>query len=111
MPRKKYGGGGGMGHMDSGLSYSGAPQGYRSDAGKPKKGHYGNPPAGYINQSGMPNGSAMARMMDYMSNYYSNTGVTNSTNMNTSPSPSSMDSSYKPGPVSRPSLKGRKKYA
>lgn len=109
MPRKKYGGGG-TGHMDSGLSYSGAPQGYRSDAGKPK-GSYGSPPNGYINQSGMPNGSAMKRMMDYMSSYYGNTGVANSTDMNTSPSPSSMDTSYKPGPVSRPSLAGRKKYA
>ncbi len=103
MARKSYGGG--SSHMDRGLSYANAPQGYRDDSGKPMA-KYGSPPNGYINQSGMPNAGALRRMMDYMSNYYSNTGVNNSTNMDTSPNVRSMDPTSKKGPVSRPQMSG-----
>lgn len=110
MPRKKYG----ESHMERGLSYAGAPQGYREDMGKPT-GHYGAPPNGYINQSGMPNASGMARAMDYMSNYYGSQGSmaqagnsggkygTSSTDAGTSPKTGAMDKTYK--------RKGKMKYA
>lgn len=121
MHRKKYG----ESHMDRGLSYANAPQGYRSDAGKPM-GYYGKPPNGYINQSGMPNASRMRRAMDYMSNYYGgqmgggaspvmygggNPGAenrsgnrgTSSGDAGTSPKTGSMDKTYK--------KKGKMKYA
>ncbi len=102
MARKSYGGG--SSHMDRGLSYANAPQGYRDDSGKPM-GKYGHPPNGYINQSGMPNAGAMRRMMDYMSTYYGSPGgagnvaggVNYSTNSGTSPSPGSMDPTYTVG--------------
>lgn len=91
--RKSYG----ESHMDRGLSYANAPQGYRNDAGKPM-GEYGKPPSGYINQSGMPNATRMGRALDYMSNYYGGAmgasgGVygSSSTNAGTSPNPNAMD--------------------
>ncbi len=110
--RKSYGYGGGSSHMDRGLSYANAPQGYRSDAGKPATGHYGPPRQGHINQSGMPNASSMRRMMDYMSGYYGNGGNgggnpgyhsgTSSTNTGTSPNPGSMDRTYRKGQATIP---------
>ena len=95
--RKSYG----ESHMDRGLSYANAPQGYFSAAGKPM-GNYGKPRAGYINQSGMPNASRLRKAMDYMSNYYGGMmgaggnagnpgGGYSSTNAGTSPNPNSMD--------------------
>ncbi len=108
--RKRYGYGGGSSHMDRGMSYANAPQGYRSDEGKPM-GYYGKPPQGYIDQSGMPNAGKVKKVMDYMSNYYSTQGVkyagydmgenragnvgTSSVNAGTDPNVSSMDPTYK----------------
>jgi len=110
--RKRYGYGGSS-HMDRGLSYANAPQGYRSDEGKPM-GDYGKPYNGYVDHSGMPNAGRMRRMMEYMSGYYGggnggngagNPGYhseTSSTNYNTSPNPGSMDSTYKTGQATIP---------
>ena len=94
--------------MDRGLSYANAPQGYRSDAGKPSMGHYGPPRQGHINQSGMPNASSM---MDYMSNYYGGGGTAGSTNAGTSPSPGSMDPTYRKGQATIPRGKKGMKYS
>lgn len=106
MPKSKYRKKYGESHMDRGLSYANAPQGYRSDQGKPM-GAYGKPRNGYINQSGMPNASRMRKAMDYMSNYYGGMGAGgnagnpgggySSTNAGTSPSPGSMDPTYRAG--------------
>jgi hypothetical protein len=107
--RKRYG----EGHMDRGVSYANAPQGYRDDSGKPKA-NYGQPPNGYINQSGMPNASRMRRVMDYMSTYYGTGmagGVSTSTNAGTAPSPAMMDNTYHPGQATIPSKKGKNKYS
>ena len=95
--RKRYG----ESHMDRGLSYANAPQGYRSDAGKPKTGYGGKPRAGYIDQSGMPNASK-SKAYKYMSDYYSGAmGGSSSTNAGTSPSEGSMDETYKRGKKKR----------
>jgi hypothetical protein len=119
MARKRYGG---ESHMDRGLSYANAPQGYFSAAGKPM-GSYGKPRAGHINQSGMPNASSMKRAMDYMSTYYGGMmgaggnagnpgGGYSSTNAGTSPNPGSMDPTYRKGQatIGKPKPKGRKRY-
>lgn len=93
----------GSSHMDSGLSYAGVPQGYRSDD---KMASYGKPPNGYISHDGMK------KAMDYMSGSYgSNVSVSSSTNAGTSPNVSSMDPTYKAGPAQTPIQKGGNKYA
>lgn len=91
-------------HMDRGLSYSNAPQGYRSDAGKPM-GKYGKPRSGYVDQSGMPNASRTRKALMHMSSYYGKGDAgdpggrygTSSTNAGTSPSEGSMDPTYRRG--------------
>lgn len=117
MPRKMYNSYGSKEkHMDRGVSYANAPQGYYSAAGKPM-GSYGKPPNGYINQQGMPNASRMKKRMDYMVGYYSSGGgsaaggVSSSTNAGTSPNPASMDSTYHKGQATIGKAKGRKKYS
>lgn len=118
MPRKMYNSYGSKeSHMDAGVSYAGAPQGYYSDAGKPM-GSYGKPRNGYIDQQGMPNAGKMKKNMEYMASYYSGGGgdgvaggVSNSTNAGTSPSESSMDSTYSKGQATIGKPKGRKKYS
>ena len=93
----------GSSHMDRGLSYANAPQGYRSDEGPPKG--YGPSPNGHIERG------AMKKSMDYLSSAYANVGVSNSTNAGTSPNVSSMDPTYKAGPAQTPIQKGGNKYA
>ncbi len=96
--------------MDRGMSYANAPQGYRSDEGKPM-GYYGKPPNGYVDHAGMPNAGQMKRGMDYLSMYYNTKSVkytngglgenrsgnkgSSSVDAGTSPNPASMDSTYK----------------
>lgn len=93
MKTKRYG----ESHMDRGLSYGNAPQGYNPNAGNPM-GDYGKPPNGYVNHAGMPNASRAKRVLEYMSSYYGgNVGVNDSTNAGTSPNPRAMDSTYKGG--------------
>lgn len=102
--RKKYG----EKHMERGLSYANAPQGYYSASGKPK-GSYGKPANGYIDQTGMPNASRTRKALMHMSSYYGkgaagNPGAhygTSSTNAGTSPNPGSMDPTYKAGKRSK----------
>lgn len=122
MPRKMYNSYGSKEkHMDAGVSYAGAPQGYYSDAGKPM-GSYGKPDNGYVSHA---DAGRMKKRMDYMASYYSSAdkggggspaaqvagGVNNSTNAGTSPSPSSMDSTYSAGEATIGKPKGRKKYS
>lgn len=93
----------GSSHRMAGVSYMGAPQGYRSDD---KMASYGKPPNGYISRDGMK------KAMDYMSGSYgSNVSASSSTNAGTSPSVSSMDPTYKAGPAQTPIQKGGNKYA
>ena len=98
--RKRYDGNYGGGHMDRGVSYYNAPQGYRSDAGKPM-GMYGRPPQGYIDQTGMPNAGQSMRLikaLNYMRNYYGGGGgFGGSTNIGTSPNEADMDRTYRRG--------------
>jgi hypothetical protein len=117
MPRKKYGGDYSDKHMDRGLSYANAPQGYRSDAGKPM-GYYGKPPQGYIDQTGMPNARRRKALMHMMASYAEgardmagNPGGhygTSSTNAGSSPSEGAMDPTYKKGQVSYQTRAGRR---
>ena len=103
--------GGKYSHKDYGLSYMGAPQGYRDDGGKPM-GKYGHPRNGYIDQGGMPNGGGMKKAMDYLASLYGGGGgMSSSTNAGTAPSVSSMDSTYKAGPAQTPIQMGGNKYA
>jgi len=101
--RKSYG----ESHMDAGMSYKGAPQGYYDPGGKPM-GYYDKPPNGYIDQAGMPNARGARKVLEHMSSYYSkasgaraqagNSGGTygsSSTNAGTSPNVRSMDSTYR----------------
>jgi hypothetical protein len=100
--RKRY-----EAHMDRGMSYADTRQGYYDTGGKPM-GSYGAPPAGYIDQSGMPNASRR-RALAHMSSYYSGGGGsmgaenrsgnrgTSSTNAGTSPDMGGMDPTYKKG--------------
>lgn len=89
--RKTYG----ESHMDAGMSYKGAPQGYRDDSGKPM-GEYGKPINGYIDQAGMPNAAMARKALEHMSGYYGkNTKVMSDTNAGTSPRVNSMDSTYR----------------
>lgn len=110
--RKRYEGGGySEKHMDRGASYANAPQGYRSDAGKPM-GYYGKPPNGYIDQTGMPNAKRRKALMHMMNQYGGGEGAmamagnpgghygTSSTNAGTSPSEGSMDPTYRGGKMS-----------
>ena len=90
--RKSYG----ESHMDAGMSYKGAPQGYREgDAGKPMA-EYGKPRNGYIDQAGMPNATRVRKALEHMSGYYGkNTKVMADTNAGTKPRVNSMDSTYR----------------
>ena len=89
--RKSYG----ESHMDAGMSYKGAPQGYRDDSGKPMA-EYGGVVNGYIDQAGMPNAHMARKALEHMSGYYGkNTKVMSDTNAGTSPNVKSMDLTYR----------------
>jgi len=89
--RKTYG----EQHMEAGLSYKGAPQGYYDPGGKPAAAA-GGVVNGYIDQTGMPNSAMARKALEHMSGYYGkNTGVMSDTNAGTKPRVNDMDSSYR----------------
>lgn len=87
--RRRYG----EKHMDRGVSYANAPQGYYDIGGKPKP-NYTHPPNGYIDHQGMPNATRTRKALQHMAKFPRGAG---NTNAGTSPKPGAMDPTYKSG--------------